>query len=928
MLLFKAEATHIVGGVINYKYIQQGQYEITLKIYRDCINPLNAPFDSLAFISVFNGTTSYLYTTILENPEITTLPLNQPDPCVGLPKDVCVQQAIYKSTLSLPPNDKGYTLMYQRCCRNATIRNISDPLTVGATYSAFIPDSNSVKINSNPVFISLPPVFLCNNVPFSYNHAATDIDGDSLAYKFCSPTVGGDTTNSGAKPYYADPFVTDVPWTGGFGASYPIPSNPSLVLNAYTGKLTGTPTALGQYVVGVCVEEYRNGKLVGFSKRDFQFNVVNCPPKPTAVLPSRIKHCGFDVSFTNNSINASKYDWDFGVATDNSDKSNLFQPSFTYPGVGTYTVQLIINNETICADTAITIVDVYNKVVGTNFDIKDVCLNESVVTNDLSILNEGTVQKRKWSIMPDGVIQYDQPSTTFLATIAGSKKLKLVVENEYGCTDSLEKDIQIFPLPTVDIVGDPFICINETKNYEVKGNFSTLQWKNNPALSCLNCNPTTIKGTTPQKFYVSVTGANNCSNTDSVEISIPSITATVTPNSTICYDNDFQLYASGGLSYKWFPATNLSCTDCSNPKVKIKTNSVFNVEISDQYKCKDTASINLTVRPKTQSNIAPITPKCFGKSAQITLTAPQTQYVEWSPSSLLSCNNCYNPTTQSLYKSQLFYAVLTDNNSCTLTDSVLVQIYDRQIDLGDSAEICYGDSISVNLGNVNVLGWTPPELCQNCSKQSLKPKDYTQYKAFVLDQNNCTYSDTLNVRVRKQFPIFDFEINNGRCYDNPVFLKSQISNIDPVCFTKIYYNWEFGDGSKDSSSHPIHYYTSEGTKTITLQLKNVPDTLSKEITLAHPDSCLKNIYIPNAFTPNNDGQNDILYVRGINIRKVEFHLYNNLGERVFHASNLHTGWDGIFKGEKQTSQVFVYHCDATFWDGSTTHKEGNVTLIE
>ncbi|HTF81490.1 MAG TPA: gliding motility-associated C-terminal domain-containing protein, partial [Cytophagales bacterium] len=88
------------------------------------------------------------------------------------------------------------------------------------------------------------------------------------------------------------------------------------------------------------------------------------------------------------------------------------------------------------------------------------------------------------------------------------------------------------------------------------------------------------------------------------------------------------------------------------------------------------------------------------------------------------------------------------------------------------------------------------------------------------------------------------------------------------------------------------------------------------------------IYIPNAFTPNGDGENDVLYVRGINIRKVQFHLYNNLGERVFYTNNLHAGWDGNYKGEKQTSQVYVYHCDATFWDGTSVQKEGNVTLVE
>ncbi|HTF80210.1 MAG TPA: PKD domain-containing protein, partial [Cytophagales bacterium] len=715
LMLSSTMATHIVGGIVNYRYLSSGKYEITLKVYRDCINPMNAPFDSIAFLSVFEGSSNYMRTELLENPAITTLPLNQPDPCVGLPGNVCVQQAIYTKILSLPSNDKGYTLLYQRCCRNATIRNITDPLTVGATYPAYIPDSNVVKVNSNPTFVSLPPVFLCNDMHFSYDHSAKDLDGDSLAYKFCSPRIGGDTTNSGAAPYVADPLVPEVPWTGGYNASYPIASNPTLQLDPRTGKLEGTPKALGQYVVGVCVEEYRAGKLIGYAKRDFQFNVVKCPPKPTAVLPIRIRYCGLDVSFTNKSVNASKYDWDFGVTDlDSSDQSKAFEPTFTYPTTGTYKVRLIINNETICADTAETFVDVYNKVVGTDFDVNNVCQNLPIKATDLSLLNEGTVKKRKWVLSPDGSLGHD--SIISLAAAPGIKKLKLVIENEYGCTDSLEKNVEVFPLPKVMISGDPFICLNAYKPYKVTGNFFSVVWKNNTALSCTQCTEPSIKGIQTQKFYATGMDINQCSNTDSIEIKVPIVTASVTPNSIICYDNEFQLTASGGLKYQWFPSIGLNCEDCSDPKAKIKSSTSYSVTVSDIHDCKDTATVTLTTRSEIPSQLAPTSPVCYGKTSSLQLNAPTAQQILWNPSHLVDCNTCGQTNTVALTQSQWFQYTLRDAFACTKTDSIEVKVLPRQINFGDSTEICYGDSVVVDLGKVGVLAWQPPYLCQNCPK--------------------------------------------------------------------------------------------------------------------------------------------------------------------------------------------------------------------
>ncbi|PKP48924.1 MAG: hypothetical protein CVT95_03860, partial [Bacteroidetes bacterium HGW-Bacteroidetes-12] len=87
------------------------------------------------------------------------------------------------------------------------------------------------------------------------------------------------------------------------------------------------------------------------------------------------------------------------------------------------------------------------------------------------------------------------------------------------------------------------------------------------------------------------------------------------------------------------------------------------------------------------------------------------------------------------------------------------------------------------------------------------------------------------------------------------------------------------------------------------------------------------IWVPNIFSPNGDGNNDILYVRGKGVAQLNFFVYDRWGEKVFETTNLDQGWDGKFRGKEMNKAVFVYYLEATFIDGSKVTKKGDVTLI-
>ena len=116
-----------------------------------------------------------------------------------------------------------------------------------------------------------------------FDHSATDIDGDSLVYEFCNPlltNVPGFYINPPGAPDYPD-----LVFNPGYSFDYPINSDPAFDIDPETGLITGTPTLMGQFVVGICVKEYRDGVLLSTTNRDFQFNVTQCDVQVIAAIP-------------------------------------------------------------------------------------------------------------------------------------------------------------------------------------------------------------------------------------------------------------------------------------------------------------------------------------------------------------------------------------------------------------------------------------------------------------------------------------------------------------------------------------------------------------------------------------------------------------------------------------------------------------------
>ena len=362
------KAAHLVGGEISYVCLGNNFYKIKLRVYRDCASG-GAQFDTQAAIAIYDTAGNLINNLMVPKGPTINVPADSTgNPCVSAPPGLCTEYAEYVDSITLPPISGGYVITHQRCCRNASISNVLNSNSYGNTYTVQIPSMDTL-CNSSPQFTGAAPIVLCLNESFNLPMKVTEGDGDSLHYELCNVFAGGGSGGVGCNavvpnPPCAPPYSI-VPFASPFTATSPMPSTPDISLDPITGVLSGNPSQLGQYLVGICVTEYRNGIPLSTVRLDYQFNISNCivnvvSDMVTPIEDPQILCDGLRVSFKSESQNALSLLWNFGDPAVLNDTSTDPNPTYHYTIPGFYKVTLIANPGTPCSDTATVTFDVKN----------------------------------------------------------------------------------------------------------------------------------------------------------------------------------------------------------------------------------------------------------------------------------------------------------------------------------------------------------------------------------------------------------------------------------------------------------------------------------------------------------------------------------------------------------------------------------------
>ena len=394
--------------------------------------------------------------------------------------------------------------------------------------------------------------------------------------------------------------------------------------------------------------------------------------------------------------------------------------------------------------------------------------------------------------------------------------------------------------------------------------------------------------------------------------------------------------SAGGKTFLWDFGDGQTSTLQSpvNHRYTAPGHYVITLIVTDLTTCigKDTSRVPLYLPP-----IPPITfdvlntAVCEGFSAQLGATYDPTYTYVWTPSSSLSSGTIAKPVATPP-QTTTYHVVVTDTNQCKVQRDIMVTVNPLPVvDAGPDKLICPGSTTKLSASGNGVFVWeiSPYLSCSICKETNVTPPPISDdyYTVEITDVNGCKKRDSARVRTRP-FPDITVIPNwSGRCMNEKVFFTPELKYSDNTCPVSGFYTWDFGDGTTSNEEKPSHTYGGTGSYPITV--KYAYSTPGRDtVIMLDKDSCLKNVFIPNTFTPNGDGQNDRVFLRTINATKILLRIYNRWGEEVFRTESLHEGWDGTYKGVKQTPQTFVYTADVTFWDNTKKVLEGNITLVE
>ncbi len=703
MLPFTANATHIVGGEIGYRCLGGNQYEITLRVFRDCFNANpTALFDDPGIIGVYASNGLRLSNISLRPIGNDTLREGLDSCYTSFINSVCVHTTVYKSVITLNPRVGGYHFVYQRCCRNTTISNIVNPTEAGATYDILLTEAAMQKCNSSPVVNSWPPVYVCANQELNVNSAATDVNNDSIAYKLCAPLVGGTLQRPQPIPPTAPPFQPVIWLSPTYSLANVLGGNNPLTIDVNTGIMKGVPPVLGQFVVAVCLEEYdRSTKnLLSVVRRDFQYNVVNCSvPQATFEAPKEV--CvDSKLTLKQSTPGAKSVEWYLGEPGAEKLIAKGDSVNFTFAAAGKNRITLYYEKGSACQSTFSAVIDaIAIDVISTPLAGQNsvVCRGSNFEVN---IQNKQVNRSLTYDWQTNGNLVSGQGSSLATFKMDAPTLITLNLSNALGCKSTL-----IFPVDIhasiqsnintgVQLCRDVATVTNENFNKNLSYNWLPKNGLSNPNIG----NPV-ITLNSSQIYSVKITNPETkCDTTISFSAIVKPFGADpgIDSLSTVCYNVGKQINPkfNNTLIYSWSPAKGLSETTKGNPTVILKESMSYTVKIQNPASGCDTI---ITVRVE----VSPMLPVveldttldfCPGIPKRVNLPESSLVTYLWSPSTGLDNVNVANPTF-TLKNNQIYTVKITDpKTNCNLVWKVTAQVSpEATISAGRDTSLCnYG----------------------------------------------------------------------------------------------------------------------------------------------------------------------------------------------------------------------------------------------
>ncbi len=475
------------------------------------------------------------------------------------------------------------------------------------------------------------------------------------------------------------------------------------------------------------------------------------------------------------------------------------------------------------------------------------------------------------------------------------------------CTATNDVDITVNANPVIDLGINQTICVDAVPVTLDAGAGFIYLWTGGSTNQTLDVSTT---GT----YSVTISDGNSCTASDDIDITVnANPVVDLGADFTICADAvPVTLDAGTGFTYLWTGST-------TNQTLDVFSTGTYSVTITDGNNCTATDQSVITIISSPLPNILGDTTFCDGSFTTLNAGSGYSGY-SWSTTE----------TSQSIdvNSSGMFSVTVSDVNGCTGSDSVFVTMETiPTVNVVDLFNVCKISSFAVEnstILNYSYIQWTTNG-SGTFSDNSVLIPDYIPTQTdldngsvnLILNAySSCgAFSDTMHVVFYNNPEIstgFDTTINSG-------------TSIAMYANGGISYAWSPVDYlSCTTCANPVS--TPYANITYTVVGTDINGCMGSDDITINIDLS-QDIFIPSAFSPNGDGQNDVLFVRGKGIKTLTFIVFDRWGEKVYETASTEYGWDGTYRGKELDPGVFVYYVVVTFNDDTTYKNQGNVTLV-
>jgi gliding motility-associated-like protein len=661
-------------------------------------------------------------------------------------------------------------------------------------------------------------------------------------------------------------------------------------------------------------------------------NVINTLPVANVTITPNTCLSTPSFTFTDlNAVSGMNYNWNFGDGSSATGSPVIH----SYAAAGIYTITMVKSGGAACAPlTTSYTVAVYPNPTTTISVNSPVCYGGTISFTN-TVTNGNTYN---WS-GPNSFVSSLQSPVITNATSNMSGVYYCTVTSVHSCTASANVNVTTFQAPLV-INSNSTICAGSSLNLTANGT-GNYSWTGPNGFTSNQQNPVLIptSALASGNYIVNAVLAGNCSASATTAVIVNTTNVTASNDGPICSGNNLQLNANGIGTFVWSGPNGFSSTQ-QNPLLSGVTSSasgVYVVTITSPQGCTQTATTIVNIQaPKV------LQPKSTGTMCEdgvITLESMDAGGVTylWSGPNGFTANTAQvaiqdvTPAMSGIYTIQL-----KDPLGCVATGTTQVTVYPKpnvDIDMSKATAGCEprnnlefkaigntfnGMSYEWNLGNgVTNISDNPKNINYTTANT---------YSITLVAKNGygCVAKKTKTLEVYPM-PIANFSNTPNPSFTNPEVNFTDVSSNGNITN----WNWTFGAGNDANSSqqNPTYVYQDSGLYLVTLKVKTdrgCESSTSKKVLVSDDGG----LFLPNAFTPNGDGQNDMFMAVGNNIGKFEMLIFNRGGSMVFQSNDIKKGWDGTFKGQLAESNVYVYKVYYIGKDGKGHNVTGSVTLVK